>query len=82
MIALRHQLRVLQRQAGRPRWQTADRIILAAISRALARSNWSSLIPSPETVLRWHRELVRRKCVSQTLEPARSLSIGPVARRA
>jgi putative transposase len=61
VLALRHQLRVLERQVARPRWQPTDRLLLAAISRALPRPAWRSLLPSPETLLRWHRELVRRK---------------------
>jgi putative transposase len=61
VLALRHQLGVLQRQVGRPRWQPTDRLVLAAISRVLPRPSWRSLLPSPETLLRGHRELVRRK---------------------
>jgi putative transposase len=34
---------------------------LAAASRALTRSRWSSFVVRPETLLRWHRELVRKK---------------------
>ena len=59
VLALRHQLRVLERQVGRPRWQPADRLLLAAVSRFLPRPDWQSLLPSPQTLLRWHRELVR-----------------------
>jgi len=54
-------LGVLERQVRRPHWQPADRLLLAAISRALPRPAWRSLLPRPETLLRWHRELVRRK---------------------
>jgi putative transposase len=61
ILALRHRLRVLKRQVRRPRWQPADRLLLAAISRVLPRPAWRSLLPSPETPLRWHRELVRRR---------------------
>ena len=61
VLLLRHQLRVLQRQARRPRWQPADRLLLAALSRRLPRLALASLLVSPETILRWHRELVRRK---------------------
>ena len=64
VLALRHQFRVLQRQVRRPRWQPADRVYLRALSRLLP--SWSSLLPSPETLLRWHRELVRRRCASST----------------
>ncbi len=35
VLALRHRLGVLERQVGRPRWQANDRLLLAAISRAL-----------------------------------------------
>ena len=71
VLALRHQLRVLERQVGRPRWQPTDRLVLAAISRALPRTDWRSLLPSPETLLRWHRELVRRKWDAYRRRPRR-----------
>ena len=61
VLALRHQLRVLERQTSRPRCQPTDHLLLAAISRVLPRPSWRSLLPSPETLLRWHRELVQRK---------------------
>ena len=47
VLALRHQLRVLQRKVRRPRWRPADRLILSALSRRLPRPSWSSLLPSP-----------------------------------
>jgi transposase InsO family protein len=34
---------------------------MAAISRALPRDRWSSFLVCPQTHLRWHRDLVRRK---------------------
>src|SRR5215472_2865879 len=71
VLALRHQLGVLERQVGRPRWQAADRLLLAAISRALPKPAWRSLLPSPETLLRWHRELVRRKWAAYGRRPRR-----------
>ena len=61
VLALRHQLRVLERQVKRPQWRPSDRLLLTALSRALSRQSWDSLLPGPETFLRWHRELVRRK---------------------
>src|SRR6266508_1086331 len=61
ILVLRHQLKVLRRQAGRPRLRRWDRVLLAAASRALPRPRWSSFIVSPQTLLRWHRELIRRK---------------------
>ena len=71
VLALRHELGVLERQVGRPRCQPTDRLLLSAISRALPKSAWRSLPPSPETLLRWHRELVRRKWAAYRRRPRR-----------
>jgi hypothetical protein len=61
ILVLRQQLRVLRRQTGRPRFTALDRVLLAAASRALPRVRWASFLVTPQTLLRWHRELVRRK---------------------
>ena len=61
LLVLRHQVKVLQRQVSHPRLHRLDRVLLAAASRAMTRSSWSSFVVRPETLLRWHRELVRRK---------------------
>ena len=61
VLALRHQLRVLERKVGKPAWQPGDRILLAGLSRLLPRSGLPSLLPRPETLLRWHRDLVRHE---------------------
>ncbi len=58
---LRHQLAVLRRKVKRPRLTRLDRVFLAAASRLLPRERWSSFLVRPQTLLRWHRELVRRK---------------------
>ena len=61
LLVLRHQLAVLRRQMGRPHLRRRDRLFMAAMSRLLPRVRWSSFLVSPQTLLRWHRELVRRK---------------------
>jgi hypothetical protein len=61
ILVLRHQLRVLRRKTSRPRFTTRDRVLLAATSRALPRQRWASFLVTPQTLLRWHRTLVRRK---------------------
>jgi hypothetical protein len=62
LMVLRHEVRVLKRQLhGRVRYRTADRVILAALSRLLPRWRWRCFLVTPETLLRWHRELSRRK---------------------
>jgi len=71
VLALRHQLRVLERKVGKPAWQPGDRLLLAALSRLLRRSSLDALLPRPETLLRWHRELVRRKWAAFAGRPPR-----------
>ena len=61
LLLLRHQLRVVRRQVKRPRLDVADQTIMAALSRRVSRAAWVGMLVQPETVLRWHRELVRRK---------------------
>jgi transposase len=61
IAVLRHQLRVLRRQVARPRFRRVDRAFLAAAARILPGDRWASFLVTPQTLLRWHRELVRRK---------------------
>ena len=60
LLALRHEVRVLRRTT-RPARRPGDRLFLAALSRCLPRAAWHVFPVRPETLLRWHRELVRRK---------------------
>jgi putative transposase len=60
ILVLRHQLRVLARGRRMP-LRRRDRVLLAAAGSLLARERWRAFPASPQTLLRWHRELVRRK---------------------
>src|SRR5712691_5652330 len=72
ILLLRHQLRVLERQVARPTLTPGDRVLLAAFSRVLPRRVWkTSLLWTPATLLRWHRELVARRWTYPHRRPGR-----------
>jgi transposase InsO family protein len=61
IAVLRHQLLVLRRQVARPRYAPTDRMVLAALAKLLPRDRWPIFLVTPSTLLRWHRELIRRR---------------------
>ena len=61
ILVLRHQLEVLRRQVARPSFEPSDRALLALLSRLLPRHLWSTFLVTPATLLRWHRDAVRRR---------------------
>jgi putative transposase len=77
-VLLRHELQVLRRQVARPRLERADRALLAALSRALRGARWDSFLVSPGTLMRWHRELVRRRWTYRGRRPGRPFVPGEV----
>jgi hypothetical protein len=60
LLLLRHELRVLRQQVNRPQLTPTDRMVMAAFYRLVSRPALGGLV-EPETVLAWHRELVRSK---------------------
>ena len=65
ILALRHQIAVLERQLGdeRVRFNPADRAFLAALLHRLPREALCRLrlLVRPDTIVRWHRDLVARR---------------------
>jgi putative transposase len=61
LLLLRHELEMLRRQARQPQLTRADRALLAALSRSLPRVAWAGFPVKPQTLLRWHRQLVTRR---------------------
>jgi putative transposase len=76
-LALRHQITVLERQMGKEkvRFDGTDRVLLAALLHRLPRDvlRRVRLLVRPDTVLRWHRDLLARRhaAVSQPKRPGR-----------
>jgi putative transposase len=61
LLVLRQENSVLCRQVNRPRIRPEERIVLSLLQRLRpTRERLSSLV-TPDTLRRWHRELIRRK---------------------
>jgi len=60
-IALRQQLRTLQRTARRPRLQPRDRVFWILLANTWRRWRTALVLVQPDTVVRWHRDWLRRR---------------------
>jgi putative transposase len=81
ILILRHQVAVLQwRQPRRPKLTWADRALLAALLDVIpkARLRGLRLLVTPDTILRWHRDTVRRR---QAAKSKRGRTGRPATRR-
>lgn len=62
ILVLRHQLAVLRRQVGRPRFTWwSDRAFVALLAQLVPKERWTPFLVTPKTILSWHRALVRRR---------------------
>src|ERR1035437_2396406 len=70
ILILRHQLAILQRrQPHRPKLNWADRALIAPLLSVIprARRHGLRLLVTPETILRWHRDIVRRRWAARSM---------------
>ncbi|MER7793314.1 integrase core domain-containing protein [Streptomyces sp. NPDC097640] len=63
ILVLRHQLLVLLRQVGKPTFTDSDRAVLSGLLHHLPKDRLRHLLllVRPDTVLRWHRDMLRRR---------------------
>ncbi len=82
LLVLRHQNAVLRRNAGRVRYDPADRVWFAALTRFIPRRHWAEVFPvTPATLLAWHRRLAARKYdTSKRRRPGRPPTARSIAR--
>jgi putative transposase len=69
ILLLRHQLDVLQRkQVRRPRLRWSDRALIAALAGVIPKAQRAGLrlLVTPDTVVRWHRDLLRRRWAAKS----------------
>ena len=89
ILLLRHQLAVLQRRhPRRPKLNWADRALLAALLGLIpkARHQGLRLFVTPDTIVRWHRDIVRRRWAAKSIRdrtgrPATRRNIRALVRR-
>ena len=70
ILILRHQLAVLQRhQSRRPKLSWADRALLATLLSVIpkARRKGLRLLVTPDTIVRWRRDIVRRRWAARSM---------------
>jgi putative transposase len=82
LLVLRHENAVLRRNAGRIRYDPADRAWFATLTRFIPRRRWAEVFPvTPATLLAWHRRLAARRYDTSTRRrPGRPATIRSIAR--
>src|SRR6266542_4463614 len=61
LLLLRQQLRLYERKAKQPRPSRWEKVVLASLAARLPDLSRVCLVFTPATLLRWHREIVKRR---------------------
>ena len=89
ILILRHQLAVLQRrQPRRPNLNWVDRALLVTLLGVIPKAPRQGLrlLVTPDTILRWHRDIIRRRWAARSMQgkpgrPATRQNIRALVRR-
>jgi len=69
ILILRHQIAVPQRQPRRPDLNWADRALIATLLGVIPKARRHGLRPlvTPDTIVRWHRDIARRRWAARSM---------------
>jgi putative transposase len=68
-LALHQQLAALTRARNRPQLRPTDRLFWILLANAWREWRTALIVVQPETVLRWHRQWLRRRWALETAPP-------------
>ena len=75
LLVLRQEVGVLRRQVSRPKIRPEERVVLSVLQRLRPVWERASSLVTPDTLRRWHRELIRRKWAQpHRVNPKRAVS--------
>jgi len=75
LLVLRQEVVILRRQVNRPQVKSEERMVLAVLQRIRPVWERASSLVTPDTLRRWHRELIRRKWTQpHRVTPKRAVS--------
>jgi putative transposase len=75
VIALRHQVAVLQRTSNRPELTDIDRGLIAGLAHVIPQRVRHGFIVTPATLLAWHRRLAAARWVHPQRRPGRPRTV-------
>jgi putative transposase len=71
LLVLRHEVAILRRGPARPQLCWSDRAFFSALARLLEPKRRAGLIMTPATLVRWHRDIARKRWRHPRRSPGR-----------